>query len=114
MQASETLFKERSSSGFVVLEVLVENATGGPPTSDDVRTWIKGYGVTFPVIADPDKSVFKTYVPKTVLPTYLVIGRDGVITYRGQGTTDDAAEEDRVKAAIDAALAAPAKVPAGS
>ncbi|GAC1535450.1 MAG: hypothetical protein NVS3B10_28590 [Polyangiales bacterium] len=108
MQASETLFQERGSKGLVVLEILVENATGGAPTSDDVKAWIKAYGVTFPVIADPAESVFKTYVPQTVLPTFLVIGRDGVITYRGQGTTDDAAAEDKVKTAIDAALAVPA------
>jgi len=105
------LFQERSSAGLVVLGVLVENATGGPPTSSDVKTWISVYKVTFPVVADPDKTVFEAYDPQRILPTYLVVGRDGVITYRAQGTTDDPSAEDKLKTAIDAALSADA--PAG-
>jgi len=103
------MFKARSAEGLVVLEVLVENSSGGPPSSIDLKNWIKAYAVTFAVLADRDKSVFRLYVPETVLPTYLVIGRDGVIVYRSQGTTDDPTAEDKLDTAIDAALRATAK-----
>lgn len=92
-----------------MLEVLIENSSGGPPSTTDLKNWIKAYAVTFPVLADEDKSVFQLYVPETVLPTYLLIGRDGVITHRAQGTTDDPAAEGQLDAAIDAALRAPMK-----
>lgn len=108
MQASEAFYKELSGRGFVVLGILVENATGGPTTPDNLRTWTTAYNVTFPVLGDPEKSVFKTYVPQTLLPAFAIVGRDGVITYRGQGTTEAAASEEKLRAEINAALNAPA------
>lgn len=104
MQASETLHTERAAEGFSSLGILIENTTGDPPSATDVKTWIKAYSVTFPVLADPDKSVFKTYVPTPVLPTSFVIDRAGIIRLRVQGTTDDAAGEAKLNAAIDEAL----------
>ena len=114
MKASEELYRTRAHEGFVVVEALVENSTGGAPTVHDVQAWTKAYGVTFPVVADPGKIVFRKYVPHTVLPTYLLVGRDGVITYRAEGTTDDATAEAKLRKALDAALSAsPAKADAG-
>lgn len=104
MQASEALYKDLGGRGFVVLGILVENATGGPTTPANLRTWTTAYSVTFPVLGDPEKTVFKTYVPQTLLPAFAIVGRDGVITYRGQGTTDDVAAEEKLRAEIKAAL----------
>ena len=42
-----------------MLEVLIENSSGGPPSTTDLKNWIKAYAVTFPVLADEDKSVFQ-------------------------------------------------------
>ncbi len=104
MQASESLHNARAAEGFSALGILIENTTGDPPTAKDVMTWMTAYGVTFPVLADPEKSVFETYVPSPVLPTSLVIDRSGIIRMRLQGTADDAATEAKLTAAIDQAL----------
>lgn len=104
MQASESLHTEKGADGFSSLGILIENTTGDPPSATDVKTWMNAYAVTFPVLADPDKTVFKTYVPSPVLPTSLVIDRAGIIRMRLQGTTDDAATETKLRAAIDEAL----------
>lgn len=104
MQASESLHTELSAEGFSSLGILTENVTGDPPSATDVKNWIKAYSVTFPVLADPEKAVFKLYVPSPVLPTSLVIDRAGIIRMRLQGTTDDAATEAKLRAAIDEAL----------
>ncbi len=104
MQASESLHTERGDEGFSSLGILIENTTGDPPSASDVKTWIKAYAVTFPVLADPEKAVFNVYVPLPVLPTSLVIDRAGIIRMRLQGTTDDTATEAKLRAAIDEAL----------
>ncbi len=104
MQASESLQRTRSAEGFTALGVLIENATGKPATATDLQTWIKAYDVTFPVLADPDKSVFTQYQPSPVLPASLVIDRGGVIRLRLQGTIDSDAAEAKLTAAIDTAL----------
>jgi hypothetical protein len=104
VQASESLHTERSAEGFSSLGILIENTTGDPPTAANVKTWMTAYSVTFPVLADPEKAVFNLYVPSPVLPTSLVIDRAGIIRMRLQGTTDDAATEAKLRAAIDEAL----------
>lgn len=116
MQASQALHAERSGGGgFSVLGILIEDSSGQPPTAADLRTWAKAYSVTFPVLGDPDKSAFKTFIPRGVLPAYLVIDREGIVRYRAVGAADDPAAEDKLKAALDAAGApAPMSLPAGS
>jgi len=108
VQASESLYTRKSADGLTVIGILIENATAKPPTSADLRTWINAYSVTFPVLADPEKTAFAAYVPQTVLPAYFLVGRDGVIKLTSRGTTDDPGAEARLEAAIDQALAEPA------
>lgn len=65
------------------LQVLAIHRGAG---EDDVRTFVRQFGVTFPVLVDPDGSVYRAYngqrSPKVApFPRDVVIGPDGRVLY---------------------------------
>jgi hypothetical protein len=54
------------------LSVVLENSSRQAASDDDVDLWIRNYGLTFPVVSDPDGFVTKFFV-KEQMPLNMVI-----------------------------------------
>lgn len=56
-------------------------------TKEDVLTYLGQFKtkITFPYLLDPDKSVDKLYSQR-LMPTVIIIDKDGIIRYRGSTT----------------------------
>lgn len=82
------------SQGLRVIGVALAN------TREEVASTISTWGTTYPVLADPDKTMFHLYGGHRV-PVFFVIGPDGIIRHRCSGI------DRRMKKIISELLADP-------
>jgi Redoxin len=75
----EKLKRQRDGQPFTIVAVDIEE------TPERVADWVRGAGVTVPVLLDKDGAVARAY-KVTATPTVLLIGRDGRAVGRGVGT----------------------------
>lgn len=99
LEAEETS-AEYAEHGFVYLTILTQNEGGQSPTQEDLGLWASEFGLSSPVIADPDASWSAEAVGTNALyPQLLVIGRDMRVAQSVEPTTDS-----NLRAALDANL----------
>ena len=76
---------EYGPNGFLWVTVLIDNATGGEPTLEDIENWADTYGIeTSPVLVGSRDMVDLTAqngYPITSWPTLVVIDRDMNLAY---------------------------------
>ena len=96
----EKVFRDRKGQPFTVLAVNIEEPR------DLVASYVKGAGITPPVLLDEDGVVARAY-RVTATPTTYLIGRDGRLLARAAGTREWEGAAGR--ALLDALVAAPAK-----
>ncbi len=82
MPKVERLWQQYRRQGLVVLAVNVDR--GG---ADSVRDYVREYGLSFPVVLDPQGELRNRYAVRA-LPTTYVIGRKGRILGRIFGARD--------------------------
>lgn len=96
----EKVVRERKGQPFTVLAVSIEEP------ADLVAGYVKGAGITSPVLLDGDGTVARAY-RVTGTPTTYLIGRDGRLVARAAGTREWDGPAGR--ALLDALVAAPVK-----
>ena len=57
-------------------------------SSEKVTAYIRAKGVRYPVLLDADGAVAKRY-GVVGIPTYVVVGRDGKVAYRGNALPEE-------------------------
>ena len=82
-----------------VLTVLVQEASGGPPTVDDAMDWAQAFDLTVPVLADELQEQQDSWAV-TAWPTTLVVAPDGTVLNRHETPTDPGTLADEVRAAL--------------
>lgn len=73
--------------GLRIVQVLFEDDNGAPAHADFCKKWRAKFGLTFPVLMDPDFTT-KKFFPGTIsgsTPLNLLVGPDAVIRYRAAG-----------------------------
>lgn len=80
----QAFYEENKEKGVVILGV---NLTATESNVEDVAAFIKGYGVTFPVVLDVDKQVAVQYQAISI-PTSYMIDSNGVIREKFIGPLD--------------------------
>ncbi len=87
------LWEDNREDGFVVIEVLWQNSTGGDASASDVSTWATTYGLDFPAVIEPSPTIYSSFYKagtfEGYVPAYVLIDRDMVIDscYAGSGQT---------------------------
>lgn len=74
---------------------------GREHTSQELAYFVKDKGYTFPVAADPKRSIYSKFASMYIPRTYL-IGRDGTILYQSVGFDEE--EFNRLLAAVKGAF----------
>lgn len=82
MPSMNNLHKALCDKGFTVLAVSIDTS------ERDVRSFISGKGILFPVLMDEDKEVYFDEYAVLGLPTSFLIDRNGVIIEKFLGVRD--------------------------
>jgi peroxiredoxin len=89
------IWKSFNRNDFAMIAIAREE------TNEQITAFQKTIGFTFPMAADPDRSIFKLFASGGIPRTY-VIGRDGTILYQSLGYEE--AEFDKLKSVIEMEL----------
>lgn len=85
---TEETWLDYKDDGFVYLTIIQEDLEGHPTGPEDVAAWVDGFGITAPVLADPDK-VAASALQNGQYPSVLTIDRDLKVAERLNSTDDD-------------------------
>ena len=58
----EALYQKYKDSDFTVITLIAKNADDQAPSQEDLQQWASDYGLTHPVLADPEYSVVVNYL----------------------------------------------------
>ncbi len=92
------LYQADKSKGLLVVGVAMD----GPETSADVPSFVKKYGIDFPVVLDEDSRIASDYNPKKSMPLSVIIDRSGSIAVVREGYNPG--DEKLVTADVEKAL----------
>ncbi len=92
------LYNKYKEQGLEIVQVVFQDEDGGPADQSDINRWMQTYGLSFTCITDADYSTVQDYSVGPI-PTNLVIDRDFIIRYRGEGF-DPVTVEQKIQAAL--------------
>ncbi|HYO97969.1 MAG TPA: redoxin domain-containing protein [Polyangiaceae bacterium] len=75
----ESIYQTYKDRGLFTLNMLAENNRARTPTTAELTTWATTYGITTPVIADPNWQVWNRYWVEGETPKGMLLGRGGII-----------------------------------
>lgn len=78
LKALELLKKEYKDKPVQFVWISIESEE--EVSDGGLRDYAKGLKLTFPVLRDPDRTVFARYSPRLRMPTVLFFGRDGKLS----------------------------------
>ncbi|HHO49584.1 MAG TPA: TlpA family protein disulfide reductase [Deltaproteobacteria bacterium] len=88
----------RFGDDLIYVTILQETTEGAPPEQEDLELWVEAYGITSPVVADPDRLSYDA-IRQNLRPAVLAIDRDLTIVERVNPPNDE-----EVQAAIEAVI----------
>ncbi|HCH64288.1 MAG TPA: hypothetical protein DFR83_15900 [Deltaproteobacteria bacterium] len=99
----EAWYVESAEPDQLAVSVLVEDTTGDSADLEDANAWRERHGLTFPVLADVDRSWRDLYSTGGDYPqrTYIVVDSEGVIVFFKQD--GDRARRSELIDAVNAA-----------
>lgn len=88
------LWTDNRAEGFVVVEVLLEDAMGNDATASDVSAWSATYGLDFPTVIETPPTIYMDFASAGTfngyVPAYVLIDREMVIdsSYEGSSSAE--------------------------
>ena len=77
-------YETYKDQGLIIVTLLVENNDQQAPSVDELGLWVEEYGVTHPVVSDPNWEVIESYSDRgrPALPSHTLIapGMEIVVT----------------------------------
>ncbi len=65
----ESLYQRYDPEEFIAIDVLYQDVDGKPATEETAERWADTYGLTVPVLIDPDQTVILDYVLSNAIPS---------------------------------------------
>ena len=81
-ETTEETYQGYLGQDVMYLTILPENVENGPPTQEDLNLWADTYGITAPVVADPQAEWSAASVNNGQYPVVLVLDRELVVRER--------------------------------
>ncbi|GAB5542740.1 MAG: TlpA disulfide reductase family protein [Sandaracinaceae bacterium] len=95
------LVEAYADQGVRVVVAVIQDNDYAAPTASFCQGWVDQYGLTNPVVYDPDQET-QIYFPGNSLPAALIVDAEGTIRYREYGVSQ---ELETMRAALEALLA---------
>lgn len=86
---AEQQYQQYEDQGFVTIILMVDAAVGGSP--EPVEGYATNYGLTMPVLNDPDTTASSSIGMAWDIPYYALVGRDMTHLYGGGSPASDSA-----------------------
>lgn len=90
--------------GAMYLTVLPQDPHGEPPEVDDLNDWVSQYGITSPVLSDPDTTWTRDASPLGQYPVVLVTDTALTVRHRIPISSDIDAADHAIRAAVEREL----------
>ena len=90
MPSMEKLYREFGPQGLVIVAVSVDD----PGTEEQIRSFVREFGLTFEILHDPAKDIARRY-QVTGYPESFIIGREGTIRRKVFAATDWSSDANR-------------------
>lgn len=90
--------------GVRVVQILVQDLSGGDATMTDCTNWVTRFGLTNTELLDPGGEVTNIYFPDNALPSTIIIDEEGIIRFYENGASVGLAT---LTATIESLLAEP-------
>ena len=90
MPSMEKLYREFGPQGLKIVAVSIDDAGA----EDQIRAFVKEYGLTFEILHDPSKDIARQY-QVSGYPESFIIGREGTIRRKVFAATDWSSETNR-------------------
>ena len=71
----EALYQRYEPTEFIAIDVLYENSQYEPATSETAEEWVDAYGLTVPVLIDPDQTMVMSWVLANAIPSESLMKR---------------------------------------
>lgn len=72
------------------ITIIIEDERYQPPDQDDLQTWADRYGLTMPVLADPNYQALMEYAQGSIgLPYTVLLDEGAVLVEKATATTRD-------------------------
>jgi len=65
----EALYQRYDPNEFIAIDVLYEDIDSQPATAETAERWVDAYGLTVPVLIDPDQTVIINWVLANAIPS---------------------------------------------
>ena len=101
MQLEEEINDFYAGQGVRVIQILIQTEDYSAPDLAYCENWVERFGLSNTVLIDP-ATLTDIFFPEGVLPSTVIVDRDGVIRFRENGASDGLLS---LKSAIDAVLA---------
>ncbi|MFN7144603.1 MAG: peroxiredoxin family protein [Myxococcota bacterium] len=85
----EDVYQRHKDSGFMLLETIIENNEYEAPSEDELLEWADEYGMTMPVLADPNGATMWSFGADGGLPFMVLFDRGMVIENTGYLSESD-------------------------
>lgn len=74
-------YERHADEGLMVISMVIEDESGRAPSEGQLLDWATQYGMTFPVLADPDGDVMWSYAGggSVGLPFTVLLDRGNVV-----------------------------------
>lgn len=103
MQVERELVQRYAGRGLRIVQVLVQDPQRRAITPAQCTTWVSRYGLSFPVLMDP-QFVTQPFVPMGAFPGNVLVDAQGIIRWREYGSENGLRN---IREAIDAVLSPP-------
>jgi len=87
---AEALYQYYKDRGFIILSVLISDYQYNKPDAADCASWADRFGLTFPVLYDPDRVAWNLYNTEGYIPLNVILDRNMVIRYTETGYNENA------------------------
>ena len=103
LKALEQLKKEYKDKPVKFLWISIEDEE--QVSDGELRDYARGLKLSFPVLRDPDRTIFARYSPRLRMPTVLFFGRDGKLSLPNHvGMADAPVYMAKMRARLDKLL----------
>ena len=79
---AEETYQHYKDDGLVYITILPENLENENPTVEDLNMWVDAFGLTTPVLADPDKEYTYEAVNDGSYPKILIINTQKITSHK--------------------------------
>lgn len=97
----EALYESREGDGLAIITIIVEGRNFAPSQASDAAEWADSLGLTYPVLADPDRVFLPAYGGdiSSAPFVYYVLDGEGVVTWRR--LEDEVGMVDQIEAQVN-------------